>query len=1563
MSSKVYPQPNRGRKQSVISSLIRGITGSKCQVSPSKQNGAVTEDTEVKRSNSDLLSVSSNDEPVKPSGNKGEIFFWRNFGYDQEGRPYLKVNHDANMEDTGHILQEWKLGTPRIVLVVMSNVAPLSQWTNTRQIKNFQKGLISATNTTDMWILTNGINVGVTKIIGDAVHEEINRRNSKNHFQKNHQSDPNSRIVVIGVARQDLLNHGDNFDGSNQRVEIENEGNKIEEQKFDLNPDHTHFLIVKDGTINKTGINYFLLRLQHYLASSLEQPRKSASTYRLNRCALGILEIPVVAVLFQGGTDCARLVLDHLKRHLPLVVMKGTGGLADILGFAYSEINQRPQGIADAEFCENYLKPELSRKISEKFPKLRDNSLSRNIFRDRIIDCIRYAKQNEQIYLTVLNIYEHNCNLENLGNHLLRSLFKSQVIDNTNWHAQMHKDLYLTLDWNSPHVAMSEVFMKDPSNKFKIDKDFFDEAILRPQRESFVDLFLNQGFQVHKYLTPRRLILLFRKVRHQEFFQTVCWEGAMGYGPMNEIKRNFIETDLNWLIEKITSLENFVSSQELSLNAMGMYTSDPSAAERKAKVLLTFWAIFTNRIVLAKTLWKHADQPIHLALVLSMMIERLSLYVNDTSLKAEMEESSGEFADIATSMLDACYLDTPDRAFDVLNEESPGWAYNTAVDIAAEAQNKRFLSHICCQKWLTNEFFGKIKIRELSWGVFTVPISIKVLLCAFLIFPMYAWTIFQTKECISTEEDKDMVDFESETESDDKNLIKEPPPEKILKKWSVQRTWNVVKWNPSTFRRYVIHHPPLWKMIYLMWSAPITKFWTFQMFYIVYLAFFSIAVLWPSCGNYILDIIVCCWTSLLALESVHPAVRMRKKYKAKAFVLKILEIIVMFVFVILYIVGRLLPVTLIDPYSTRVILCLGLIYFYYRIIYIYLPISPTLGPLLYRVKLMVLVDFINFMRMTILVIISGGIVIHAVMYPDYPFNKELFRRTFHKAWFSLFLTPITDLSGEVRCNSLIYSKTSNASVCRAGEYEDWKCPSVGLWAYIFNIQYFVLLKLILLTLLYALFSATASKLSAESDAIWKFQRYHLVVDFSNRLRLPAPLNIISYLIILVQISKWLIYHIFCCTCKNRNLPEDLKSDGRRFSIKDYTYWNQLAQEYDASQQTKEMEQGILEKQMDMIRSLMEDFVYHKQMMQSLKSSVRELERLMNYSHVHLENIRHLANRETSVFSAWDSMGDPGNRSLPPVMNILSRRSPYPGTRVQRFPVPDKYVPWEVMWISYDPVAFTQQRPDFPVNLQSHVDEDILLLREKNGPQQALPVYAWNSVSVNPAGIGLDRQSWITVSDGSALVYKLDSEGVPQNPMGRTGLRGRGSLPRWGPNHYVHAIITRFQKAREAFLATKGLEFVVLWTDRRFQLSIPGGFVAGEHRYEVIQSMFKNQFVGNAVWMDSNSVTKFFRDCVVTKSELSESTESFPNISENEEILKPMCEIVHKGYMDDPSNTDQAWKEVELWHVHFDMPENVSEKLQTSMGWRLITEDAFFKLPAGQAVLLQDIARKMKATIL
>ena len=28
-------------------------------------------------------------------------------------------------------------------------------------------------------------------------------------------------------------------------------------------------------------------------------------------------------------------------------------------------------------------------------------------------------------------------------------------------------------------------------------------------------------------------------------------------------------------------------------------------------------------------------------------------------------------------------------------------------------------------------------------------------------------------------------------------------------------------------------------------------------------------------------------------------------------------------------------------------------------------------------------------------------------------------------------------------------------------------------------------------------------------------------------------------------------------------------------------------------------------------------------------------------------------------------------------------------------------------------------------------------------------------------------------------------------------------------------------------------------------------------------------------------------------------------------------MIYKGYLDDPSNTDNAWREVEVWNLHFD----------------------------------------------
>ena len=42
----------------------------------------------------------------------------------------------------------------------------------------------------------------------------------------------------------------------------------------------------------------------------------------------------------------------------------------------------------------------------------------------------------------------------------------------------------------------------------------------------------------------------------------------------------------------------------------------------------------------------------------------------------------------------------------------------------------------------------------------------------------------------------------------------------------------------------------------------------------------------------------------------------------------------------------------------------------------------------------------------------------------------------------------------------------------------------------------------------------------------------------------------------------------------------------------------------------------------------------------------------------------------------------------------------------------------------------------------------------------------------------------------SYVYKIIN-GRPRNPVGRTGITGRGQLGKWGPNHAADPIVTRF----------------------------------------------------------------------------------------------------------------------------------------------------------------------------
>ena len=66
------------------------------------------------------------------------------------------------------------------------------------------------------------------------------------------------------------------------------------------------------------------------------------------------------------------------------------------------------------------------------------------------------------------------------------------------------------------------------------------------------------------------------------------------------------------------------------------------------------------------------------------------------------------------------------------------------------------------------------------------------------------------------------------------------------------------------------------------------------------------------------------------------------------------------------------------------------------------------------------------------------------------------------------------------------------------------------------------------------------------------------------------------------------------------------------------------------------------------------------------------------------------------------------------------------------------------------------------------------------PETISSNFMWNTFDTN---FNVDRRT----ANPSGF-YRIDDKGYPLNPLGRTGLSGRGELKRWGVNYQTHLVI-------------------------------------------------------------------------------------------------------------------------------------------------------------------------------
>lgn len=102
-------------------------------------------------------------------------------------------------------------------------------------------------------------------------------------------------------------------------VYIENQGNNSGD-KFELNPHHSHFIIGRN--VEDSDQHNFTLKLIQMLVKGAEFNKIC------NKDSNQPVEVPLVSILIEGEPENINLVLNLLRMQLPVVVMKGSGGLA-----------------------------------------------------------------------------------------------------------------------------------------------------------------------------------------------------------------------------------------------------------------------------------------------------------------------------------------------------------------------------------------------------------------------------------------------------------------------------------------------------------------------------------------------------------------------------------------------------------------------------------------------------------------------------------------------------------------------------------------------------------------------------------------------------------------------------------------------------------------------------------------------------------------------------------------------------------------------------------------------------------------------------------------------------------------------------------------------------------------------------------------------------------------------------------------------------------------------------------------------------------------------------------
>ncbi|KAI7813574.1 transient receptor potential melastatin 6, partial [Triplophysa rosa] len=971
---------------------------------------------------------------------------------------YVRLSSDTPSE---HLLQlmlrEWHMEMPKLVISVHGGTDNFSL--SPRVCQAFSTGLIRAAESTGAWILTDGINIGVSRYVGDAVKEY----GSHDHRKRN----------VVGITPWGIIENNSDLIGRDMLRHYQALGSPLS-KRASLNGTHSHFLLVDDGTMGKSGCQVDLRkRLERYIHFQKIHPRLHQ-------------HVPLVCVVVEGGPAVLSVVLEYVRRSspVPVLVFEGTGKAADLLALIHKET-------ALDRKLDSDIKEDFVLRIQEMFSVDRPEAVE---LLNTLMECMEHRE--------AITVYDSE------SEDLLEPDVAILTTSLRGTRASPDDQLSISLAWNRADIARDYILVYGQQWQVgSLEQTMLDALVM--DRVSFAKLLIENGMTMSRFLTISRLEQLYVVMTDQHFrkafISSTSEQGRLCdyliFFSRKEAQIIFYDTSLK-MPDSQEGFSPFSKGKKASTTPettpprTHFYrTAQPCRQEGavvpqdlksapSSEFVCTFndlfvWAVLKHRQEMALFLWQHGEQAMARAVVACKLYRAMAAQAKesnmDDSTVEQLKKNSLEFGQLAVDFLDKAFRENERMAMKLLTWEMKDWSNFTCLQMAVSSRLRPFVAHKCTQMLLTDLWMGRLNMRKNSWfkiiSSILMPVSIQL-----LEFKSHA-------EMSHVPQPQEALPFGWETGSPGASEQEGTP--------------NI---NQGDEERGANCCLPWTRKVYDFYTAPVVKFWFHTMAFLGFLMLFSYTVLvrMEDKPN-VQECLVIMYILSTAAEKAREVWVLEPRKLSKKLKVWFSEYwnINDFMGILLFLVGVSLRWRDDTRLASHIVYSLDFIFWSVRLLDVF-AVNQHAGPYLTMITKMMSNMFYIVVIMAI-VLVSFGTSRKSILSPNEDPSWTLLRDVVFQPYWMIF--------GEVYAGEI--DACVNPETCVPGAFLTPFLQAVYLF-----VQYIIMVNVLI-----AFFNNVYFDMSAISCNLWKYNRYRYIMTYQDKPWLPPPLISLSHVTLCLS-SVW-----------------------------------------------------------------------------------------------------------------------------------------------------------------------------------------------------------------------------------------------------------------------------------------------------------------------------------------------------------------------------------------------------------------------------------------------------------